>query len=269
MEESLLDDYFDVDYLFANSYFDDIKRGSFGESKHSKIIQRPSNKNKYRRHATRKESNTLYIKKQANKEENKIEHRTRHQTNFWKTHTPIQYQFTQSSITSSFLDNLSSKVPTQTPTPISSSSSTQTPTPTPTPTPIPVPTVFQAPRSDYERDLQVALKASTTDKHESGLSYQSLMDLSSRELTPEDYEMLLLLDSVVEKKTTNLDVLQNINETIADKDTTGDCPICMCDFTEGDKLKHLKCSHTFHIDCITEWLSKHSQTCPLCKESVL
>jgi hypothetical protein len=78
------------------------------------------------------------------------------------------------------------------------------------------------------------LKASAqTDKHASGISFQALLDLSSRELTPEDYEMLLLLDTLVEKKTTSSDVLQSLNETVADESTVGDCPICVCSFEAG------------------------------------
>ena len=45
------------------------------------------------------------------------------------------------------------------------------------------------------------------------------------------------------------------------------CLICLSDFAEGDKLTTLPCIHTFHTDCISEWLRrKHS--CPVCKETV-
>ncbi|KAK6931087.1 Zinc finger, RING-type [Dillenia turbinata] len=44
-----------------------------------------------------------------------------------------------------------------------------------------------------------------------------------------------------------------------------DCAVCLCEFTEKDKLRLLPlCSHAFHIDCIDTWLLSNS-TCPLCR----
>ncbi|XP_018466643.1 RING-H2 finger protein ATL47-like [Raphanus sativus] len=44
-----------------------------------------------------------------------------------------------------------------------------------------------------------------------------------------------------------------------------DCAVCLCEFTEDDKLRLLPvCSHAFHIDCIDTWLLSNS-TCPLCR----
>ncbi|KAJ3278481.1 hypothetical protein HK104_002301, partial [Borealophlyctis nickersoniae] len=49
------------------------------------------------------------------------------------------------------------------------------------------------------------------------------------------------------------------------------CSICMTDYTPGDRLRSLACTHTFHKPCIDTWLlpdkSKGTQghrTCPLC-----
>ncbi|CAN6676079.1 unnamed protein product [Malus baccata var. baccata] len=44
-----------------------------------------------------------------------------------------------------------------------------------------------------------------------------------------------------------------------------DCPVCLCEFCEKDRLRLLPiCSHAFHIDCIDTWLLSNS-TCPLCR----
>ncbi|KAL3612058.1 hypothetical protein D5086_003078 [Populus alba] len=44
-----------------------------------------------------------------------------------------------------------------------------------------------------------------------------------------------------------------------------DCPVCLCEFSEKDKLRLLPmCSHAFHINCIDTWLLSNS-TCPLCR----
>ncbi|KAL6505552.1 hypothetical protein OROHE_022931 [Orobanche hederae] len=48
-----------------------------------------------------------------------------------------------------------------------------------------------------------------------------------------------------------------------------DCAVCLCEFTERDRLRLLpSCSHAFHIDCIDTWLLSNS-TCPLCRGVVL
>ncbi|KAJ8569821.1 hypothetical protein K7X08_006398 [Anisodus acutangulus] len=44
-----------------------------------------------------------------------------------------------------------------------------------------------------------------------------------------------------------------------------DCAVCLCEFSEEDKLRLLPlCSHAFHISCIDTWLFSNS-TCPLCR----
>lgn len=48
-----------------------------------------------------------------------------------------------------------------------------------------------------------------------------------------------------------------------------DCAVCLCEFSENDKLRLLPvCSHAFHISCIDTWLLSNS-TCPLCRGSLL
>ncbi|KAI4382589.1 hypothetical protein MLD38_008535 [Melastoma candidum] len=47
-----------------------------------------------------------------------------------------------------------------------------------------------------------------------------------------------------------------------------DCAVCLCEFTEQDKLRLLpSCGHAFHIECIDTWLLSNS-TCPLCRGSL-
>jgi len=48
-----------------------------------------------------------------------------------------------------------------------------------------------------------------------------------------------------------------------------DCPICLSEFMEGEKVRVLPdCCHIFHGDCIDAWLiSKPS--CPSCRKSLL
>ncbi|KAM3289753.1 RING-H2 finger protein ATL3 [Capsicum chacoense] len=52
------------------------------------------------------------------------------------------------------------------------------------------------------------------------------------------------------------------------KDDTLECTICLCEFSEGEKMRLLpKCNHGFHVDCIDMWFQSHT-TCPLCRNAV-
>lgn len=49
------------------------------------------------------------------------------------------------------------------------------------------------------------------------------------------------------------------------KPINADCVICLGEFEEGEKLKHLpNCTHGFHVSCIDAWFQSHSN-CPLCR----
>lgn len=120
-----------------------------------------------------------------------------------------------------------------------------------------------------ERELQRAIQASRNEQHASGLTYAQLEELMSRDLTPEDYEMLLRLDSQVKPKTVQKTTLDALQETRLENDVPDSCcVICMCSFDKDQMVKHLPCSHFFHVGCIVPWLQGHSQNCPLCNTVV-
>lgn len=48
-----------------------------------------------------------------------------------------------------------------------------------------------------------------------------------------------------------------------------DCPICLAEFMEGEKVRVLpECCHSFHADCIDTWLLSNP-SCPSCRHSLL
>lgn len=48
-----------------------------------------------------------------------------------------------------------------------------------------------------------------------------------------------------------------------------DCPICLAEFVEGEKVRVLpECCHSFHADCIDAWLVSNP-SCPSCRHSLL
>jgi len=46
-----------------------------------------------------------------------------------------------------------------------------------------------------------------------------------------------------------------------------ECVICMGEFCIGDEVRYLPCMHTYHVQCIDDWLMR-SFTCPSCMEPV-
>ncbi|XP_026028149.1 E3 ubiquitin ligase BIG BROTHER-related-like isoform X1 [Astatotilapia calliptera] len=42
------------------------------------------------------------------------------------------------------------------------------------------------------------------------------------------------------------------------------CQICVCDYSDGEKLRILPCFHDYHVHCIDQWL-KDNPTCPICR----
>lgn len=47
------------------------------------------------------------------------------------------------------------------------------------------------------------------------------------------------------------------------------CQICLEDYScPGEELAFLPCRHSFHRDCIKQWLTQH-KTCPCCKQEVV
>ncbi|KAK8515494.1 hypothetical protein V6N13_139528 [Hibiscus sabdariffa] len=47
-----------------------------------------------------------------------------------------------------------------------------------------------------------------------------------------------------------------------------ECPVCLSRFQDTEVLRLLpQCKHAFHVECIDEWLEKHS-SCPLCRRKI-
>jgi len=122
-----------------------------------------------------------------------------------------------------------------------------------------------------EREYQEAVRQSSVQlAPTTGLSLQQILDMCNRDLTPEDYELLLRLDESVEKKTVKKETLTTLTEKTIDEEAQRIelCTVCMFNYELGDKVKYLPCRHYFHVDCIVPYLSSYGQNCPVCKAKV-
>ncbi len=62
---------------------------------------------------------------------------------------------------------------------------------------------------------------------------------------------------------------QLVHQRIQDELSTGlgSCPICLTSFDIGTPITRLPCRHTYHHNCIRQWLHTHV-TCPYCRHDI-
>jgi len=111
--------------------------------------------------------------------------------------------------------------------------------------------------------------AGSNEQLRCGLRRTQVLDLMHREITPEDYEMLLRLDETVKKPTASKDAVEGLPVAPPEEYLGRDCTVCLVSFEAEDAdVVQLPCRHCFHRDCITKWLSECNPKCPLCGESL-
>eukprot|EP00112_Aurelia_sp_Birch-Aquarium-sp1_P015046 Seg330.18 transcript_id=Seg330.18/GoldUCD/mRNA.D3Y31 product="RING-H2 finger protein ATL40" protein_id=Seg330.18/GoldUCD/D3Y31 len=112
---------------------------------------------------------------------------------------------------------------------------------------------------------------STNSCLENKQTTSTVVSLQYRDLTPEDYELLLALDEVVPKKTISTEKLGQIE--------TKPVPVymqeegylcCICLDVLGESMKQLpNCEHCFHVHCIDAWLRNQSDVCPIDQQKII
>ncbi|KAG4975297.1 E3 ubiquitin-protein ligase RHA2A [Glycine soja] len=74
---------------------------------------------------------------------------------------------------------------------------------------------------------------------------------------------------LIEKKNPTICYTKRLNLKPEHAATATECRVCLSEFEEGEKVRKLKCQHTFHRDCLDKWLQQYWATCPLCRKQVL
>jgi len=94
-------------------------------------------------------------------------------------------------------------------------------------------------------------------------------ELLFRDITPDDYELLLRLDETVERPTASKDKVDTLPRARAEDAEGQVCTVCLEAFNLKDSILSLpRCGHLFHKDCVSKWLLERHKTCPLCSVEV-
>ena len=91
--------------------------------------------------------------------------------------------------------------------------------------------------------------------------------LTQRDFNENDYEILQQLDESKVDEGCNEYEIERLPEHLQLETTNRKCSICLGPFEVGDRVRTIPCLHSYHKDCIDEWLRKKAQ-CPICKSSV-
>jgi hypothetical protein len=97
-----------------------------------------------------------------------------------------------------------------------------------------------------------------------GLTEFEVLDLLTREISTDDYDVLLKLDETIPKKTVASEVLDTFVTKAGSECLEQSCGVCLVQFEGDDVVRCLPCAHPFHDECIREWLGSWKNTCPLC-----
>jgi len=124
-------------------------------------------------------------------------------------------------------------------------------------------------------DIEAEIPSAESLGLKDGPMYERLRSIiEGADITPEDYDLLLLLDNNNAKNTMDSNKISEISLVVLDD---GDdaaffrswessfCDICLESFKElpkGTEVRHLPCNHVFCKKCIDHWFSEVSTKCP-------
>jgi hypothetical protein len=92
--------------------------------------------------------------------------------------------------------------------------------------------------------------------------YKYIYEEEAKTATEKTYELEKLCSYCLFDKTP----LQSF--LIESKTKEKECPICYTDFNENETVSKLRCNHSFHQKCISEWINFEGKTCPICRTPI-
>lgn len=105
-----------------------------------------------------------------------------------------------------------------------------------------------------------------------GLLVSEVSDILFRELTPEDYDLLVQLDESVIRPSngrSSVGAVDALRMARPGEFLGENCMVCLLDFAPSDCVAALPCKHLYHRDCVAKWLLERRGACPLCGVEVL
>jgi len=100
-----------------------------------------------------------------------------------------------------------------------------------------------------------------------GLYEQEVCDLFYRDITPEDYDLLLRLDEPLPKRRAGgEEALERLLTKARYERRHAVCGVCLMPTEDADDVAAVRCpaEHEFHRACISKWLSECKNSCPVC-----
>lgn len=98
---------------------------------------------------------------------------------------------------------------------------------------------------------------------------QQIHLLQFRDLGPDDFEILGLLDDMNPRRSTvpkkQLQALPRLQASLC---RSSSCLVCLKDFGPDDMVTQLPCQHAYCTPCIEAWLTRCRSDCPTCHASV-
>mmetsp|Transcript_72627 Transcript_72627/g.126084 ORF Transcript_72627/g.126084 Transcript_72627/m.126084 type:complete len:263 (-) Transcript_72627:100-888(-) len=93
--------------------------------------------------------------------------------------------------------------------------------------------------------------------------------LQYRNLSPEDFELLRMLDEVAPSKHgAPRSLVEALPREAAHSCGAQECAVCLAEFAHDTMVTRLPCQHIFCAPCIEEWLTQYKSRCPLCLSSI-
>ncbi|KAI5188811.1 hypothetical protein NEMIN01_0179 [Nematocida minor] len=100
-------------------------------------------------------------------------------------------------------------------------------------------------------------------------------NISSFEQNPNPITNIILTityyinDSPLRPKTVSPEDLEKDVPEVEASGEEGECSICLLNIEEKEVIRKLLCKHIFHSSCVSEWLTKYSNECPMCRKEAV